>query len=163
MRTAQQTDRLGQDLRDFAEECIRTELDAGWSFRFDRARRRVGACEYRSQTISVSWYALPIASPEELRQTVLHEIAHAQAGREAGHGRAWVRAARRLGYTGGRTSALDMAAVYAPWVGICPAGHVHYRYRRPTRPTSCGVCSGAFNPRRLIRWHRREPEMPRVD
>ena len=36
---------------------------------------------------------------EEIRDTVLHEIAHAIAGPEAGHGPLWKATARRIGAT----------------------------------------------------------------
>ena len=38
-------------------------------------------------------------SEEQIRDTVLHEIAHAIAGREAGHGLLWKVTARRIGAT----------------------------------------------------------------
>ena len=38
-------------------------------------------------------------SKEQIRDTVLHEIAHAIAGREAGHGPLWKVTARRIGAT----------------------------------------------------------------
>ena len=90
------------------------------------------------------------------RQTLLHEVAHALAGARAGHGAAWKRTARSLGYTGGTTHHGETATELAPWVGVCPAGHVAYRHRRATRATSCAVCSPTFDARHLFVWTRRE-------
>ena len=36
-----------------------------------------------------------------------------------------------------------------------PAGHVHYRYRRPTRALTCGTCSRRFDPANAIEWVER--------
>ena len=44
----------------------------------------------------------------------------------------------------------------APWVGVCPAGHEHYRYRQPARPLACGRCSRRYDPAHLITWTKRE-------
>jgi hypothetical protein len=38
---------------------------------------------------------------------------------------------------------------------IHPAGHLHYRYRRPTRPLACGRCSRRFDARNAIEWVKR--------
>ncbi len=49
----------------------------------------------------------------------------------------------------------QIATEFAPWVGTCPAGHVHYRYRRPARALSCGKCSRRFDAANAIRWENR--------
>ncbi|MFD2980356.1 hypothetical protein, partial [Klebsiella pneumoniae] len=64
--------------------------------------------------------------------------------------------ARDLGYVGGTTHHGETAVELAPWVGSCPAGHVTYRHRRPTRPTSCARCSRTYDARHLFAWTRRE-------
>jgi len=86
-----------------AEALIRTHLDASWTFAFDNAKRRAGACDYTRQRITVSRYLAARYDDETNRQTLLHEVAHALAGPRAGHGAAWKRTARMLGYTGGTT------------------------------------------------------------
>ena len=93
---------------------------------------------------------------DENHQTLLHEVAHALAGPEAGHGARWKKIARGIGYTGGATHNGETATELAPWIGVCPSGHVAHRHRRPTRATSCAKCSPRFDERFLIRWTRRE-------
>lgn len=139
-----------------AEHLIATHLDASWTFAFDNAKRRAGACDYTRQRITVSRYLAARYDDETNRQTLLHEIAHALAGAQAGHGAGWKRIARSLGYTGGVTHRGETATELAPWVGVCPAGHVAYRHRRATRPTSCARCSARFDERFLFSWTRRE-------
>ena len=147
--------RLQAELGAFAESCIAELLSGGWTFAFDRARRRAGACDYTRRRLTVSVFAVRVATPPQLRQIVLHEVAHALAGPAAGHGPAWLSVARSIGYAGGRTTDFDMGEHFAPWVGTCPAGHVHYRFRAPRGPRSCGVCASGFDRRYLLTWRRR--------
>lgn len=143
-------------VRRAAEELIATHLDPSWSFAFDNAKRRAGACDYTRKRITVSRYLAARYDDETNRQTLLHEVAHALAGPRAGHGASWKRTARALGYVGGTTHDGETATELAPWVGVCPAGHVAYRHRRATRPTSCAKCSRTFDERFLFRWTRRD-------
>lgn len=66
-----------------------TEL--GWRFAFDHAKRRAGRCQYSTKTISLSkhYVALNVATnPEDVLDTILHEIAHALAPGDH-HGDMW--------------------------------------------------------------------------
>lgn len=143
-------------IRREAEALIAQHLDDGWSFAFDNAKRRAGACDYVKRRITVSRYLSARYDDDTNRQTLLHEVAHALAGAEAGHGPRWKRVAVSLGYTGGVTHRGETANELAPWVGVCPNGHVAYRHRRATRATSCARCSPRFDERFLLRWSRRE-------
>ncbi len=87
---------------------------------------------------------------------LLHEVAHALAGSRAGHGPRWKKVAAELGYEGSRLHSGAVAEELAPWVGACPAGHAHFRYRKPTRPLACGLCSKRFDKAHLIAWTKRE-------
>jgi len=144
------------DVRREAEHLIATHLDESWSFAFDNAKRRAGQCDYTRKRITVSRYLSARYDDDTNRQTLLHEVAHALAGPRAAHGPAWKRVARAIGYTGGVTHHGETATELAPWVGVCPAGHVAHRHRRPTRPMSCARCSPRFDERHLFAWRRRE-------
>lgn len=109
--------------------------DGGWRFRFDRATRRLGQCDYTRRTISLS-RAITLASNEdEVRQTLLHEVAHALVGHATGHGAAWKRMARSIGYTGERCAtnpAANRAAdAYAMTAGLQHAPVSREEYLRP--------------------------------
>lgn len=144
------------DVRRQAEALMAEHLDGSWTFAFDNAKRRAGACDYTRKRITVSRYLAARYDDETNRQTLLHEIAHALAGARAAHGPAWKRTARALGYTGGVTHHGETAVELAPWVGTCPAGHVAYRHRRASRVMSCAKCSRTFDDRYLFTWRRRE-------
>ena len=126
----------------------------GWTFGFDRAVRRAGLCDSERRRITVSRHLAERADEAEVRQVVLHEIAHALAGHRAAHGPRWRGAAERIGYTGSRLHDRPVVEDRASWVGRCPAGHEHRRFRRPTRPSSCGFCSRRFSHAAVITWRR---------
>ncbi|WOF22424.1 SprT-like domain-containing protein [Microbacterium betulae] len=140
----------------WADALIAQHLDPAWTFGFDNAKRRAGQCDYRRTRISVSRYLAARHDDESNHQTLLHEVAHALAGPAAAHGPAWKRIARELGYVGGTTHDGETAIELAPWIGTCPAGHVVYRHRRPSRPSSCVRCARTFDRRFLLAWVRRE-------
>lgn len=143
-------------VRVWADALIRMHLDPEeWSFGFDRAKRRAGLCNYTERRITVSRYLAARFEDDEIHQILLHEVAHAIAGAGAGHGAEWRRVADEIGYVGGRTHDGEIAHEMAPWVGLCPAGHEHVRFRRPSRVTSCGRCSRGFSRDHLIAWRRR--------
>lgn len=143
-------------VRRWADALIALHLDDSWTFAFDNAKRRAGLCDYTNKRISVSRYLTARYDDDTNHQTLLHEVAHALAGAGAGHGARWKTVARDIGYDGGVTHRGETANELAPWVGHCPAGHVAYRHRRPSRPTSCVKCAPRFDDRHLFRWVRRE-------
>ncbi len=143
-------------VRLWAEALITSHLDDSWSFGFDNAKRRAGLCDYTRKRISVSRYLAARYEDDEIHQVLLHEVAHALAGAGAGHGPRWKATARELGYVGGTTHHGETATELAPWIGVCPAGHVAYRHRRATRPTSCAKCAPFFDERHAFTWTRRE-------
>jgi predicted SprT family Zn-dependent metalloprotease len=69
----------------------------GWKIVFDQAKSRAGNCNYVHKRITLSAPFARINSDEEVRDTFRHEIAHALAGRDAGHGPVWKAHAIRLG------------------------------------------------------------------
>ncbi|MBX3195641.1 MAG: SprT-like domain-containing protein [Schumannella sp.] len=142
-------------VRHWADALIRLHLDESWSFGFDNARTRAGLCRYDRKRISVSRLLAARFEDDEIHQVLLHEVAHALAGPRAGHGPRWKSIARDLGYAGSRVHHNSASDELAPWIGHCPAGHPHYRYRRPTREVSCARCSRRFDLRHRITWARR--------
>lgn len=148
-------------VRVWAEALIKMHLNTGpgerpWAFGFDHAKRRAGLCNYTTRRITVSRYLAAKYDDDEVHQILLHEVAHAMAGMAAAHGPVWMRTAREIGYVGGRTHNGEIAHELAPWVGSCPAGHEHAKFRKPTRATSCGKCSRSFSHDYVIRWVKRE-------
>lgn len=148
------------EVSDMAKELLTTHLGPDeWTFGFDQARRRAGACDYAKRRITVSRHLAAGFSADDARQVLLHEIAHAVAGHKAAHGPRWKAIAVRIGYTGDRVWRGEVHTDAAPWIGTCPAGHEHYRFRRPSGTHSCGRCSRRFSSAALITWRQR-PAIP---
>ena len=144
-------------VRHWAEALIALHLDpAVWSFGFDNAKTRAGLCNYTENRITVSRYLAARYEDDEIHQILLHEVAHALAGSRAGHGPRWRAIAIELGYEGKRLHGGAIADDLAPWVGVCPNGHTHYRYRKPARALACGACSRRFDAANLISGQHRE-------
>lgn len=141
-------------VRTWASALIDLHLDSSWTFGFDNAKTRAGLCNYTDKRITVSKYLAARYEDDEIHQVLLHEVAHAIAGTRAGHGPRWKAVAADLGYEGKRLHNGETAKEFATWVGTCPSGHTHYRYRRPARPLACGVCSKRFDPANAITWVR---------
>jgi predicted SprT family Zn-dependent metalloprotease len=132
---------------------MKQHLDVSrWAFGWDNAKRRAGLCNYTESRITISKYLVMAHSVDESLQVVLHEIAHALSGKKEGHGKNWLATAKSIGYRAERFTGTEIAREVAPWRGQCPVGHEHYRYRKPTRPLSCGVCSRSFSAANLITW-----------
>ncbi|MDE0281566.1 MAG: SprT-like domain-containing protein [Gammaproteobacteria bacterium] len=72
---------------------------AEWTLGFIAARGKLGECRPLERRIGLSRHHAVTGSPEQVADTVLHEIAHALAGSGAGHGPAWKAIARRIGAT----------------------------------------------------------------
>lgn len=135
---------------------------SGWTFRFDRARRRAGLCRYDRREISLSGPLTELYDEADVREVVLHEIAHALAGARHGHDAVWRATARSLGSTGRRVVREDSPEVEGDWVGTCPAGHRVTRFRRPQRPQACARCSPVFDRRFLLSWTYRGRPVPEL-
>lgn len=147
-----------------AERLGRALLDhhglGDWSLVFDRAKRRAGICRYGLQQIGLSAPLTALHSEAEVRDTILHEIAHALAGSRHGHDAVWRATALRIGCSGQRCSSQDAPRIEGDWVGTCPAGHRVTRHRRPERPSSCLTCSPSFAVDHLITWTYRGAPAP---
>lgn len=111
-----------------------------WTFVFDNATRRMGQCRYAQRTISVSRHYAQHADEAHVRDTLLHEIAHALTP-GARHGLRWKAMAQKLGATpkacadnpfsdssGEVAKRLD-AVAGRPFMKVISAEHGHKRYR----------------------------------
>ena len=120
----------------------------GWSFGFDNAKRRFGCCNYRLKRISLSKPLTELRDESFVRNTILHEIAHALVGGRNGHNHIWRAKAIEIGCNGNRCS--SDVEIKGKWVGTCPNGHVKHRHRKPNGLISCGTCSNVYDPQYTI-------------
>jgi SprT protein len=140
------------DARQLADDLMRLHrLSSKWSFAFDRSKVRFGKCDYRKRQISLSKYLVELNDVDQVRETILHEIAHALAPRGAGHGPKWKALALSIDCNGQRCFGREVARPAPKYRGTCPScQRVIHRHRR--RMLACGRCAPAFDPKYLFIW-----------
>lgn len=132
-----------------------------WTVEYDGAVTRAGSCHFGLRRITLSARLVALYTPDQVREVVLHEVAHALAGAAAGHGPRWRRVAREIGATGRRCIDPGAPTVEGAWAGTCPAGHRSTRHRRPVRVVTCALCSPRFDLDHLVEWtHHGAPASP---
>ena len=113
-----------------------------WALRFNRRKRSLGLCYYERMRIELSLPYVLRNDEASIRDTVLHEIAHALAGKKAAHGPAWKALCVRIGATPKRCDhEADMP--HGRWRAKCGGcGREFSRHRRPARGAryACRKC-----------------------
>ncbi len=131
-----------------------------WTVVADRAKVRAGVCRFGTRQIGLSRAVTEVHTDDEVRDTILHEIAHALVGPGHGHDAVWRRKARAIGSTGDTYVPRTAARVPGAWLGTCPAGHELTRHKAPQRVVTCGRCSRRFDLRHLVRWTHHGATVP---
>jgi predicted SprT family Zn-dependent metalloprotease len=114
----------------------------GWSFAFNRSKTTMGLCRYGTCGIELSIYFVERNTAEVIQDTLLHEIAHALAGRTGGHGPLWKAICVRIGARPERLS-FECDMPEGRWQATCGGcGKRHHRHRRPKRMRGwfCSCC-----------------------
>lgn len=107
-----------------------------WTFGLNRAKRRLGVCHYDRKRIELSRHLVLLNDDEVVREVLLHEIAHALAGREAGHGEKWRQIALRIGARPERTGEAKMPL--GDWRATCETcGKLFTSIRKPRKDYRC--------------------------
>lgn len=130
--------------------------DLGYRFEFDSSKRRFGCCWYTRKKITLS---LAICKENldkietEIRNTILHEIAHAFCihvygkfeGR--GHGFNWESIAKQIGNSGERCYKKDnVTLVKSKYSLVCDTcGKVVPKHRKPKVKYACNECCNEHN------------------
>ncbi len=113
-----------------------------WSFAFNRRKRALGFCHFDTQLIELSIYFVEHNGPELLRDTLLHEIAHALVGAGHGHDLVWKRKCLEIGARPMRCCG-HAEMPRGRWQAECGScGYRYHRHRRPKRLQGwyCRVC-----------------------
>lgn len=129
---------------------------AQWTFTFDSAKKRSGVCKYKKRQISVSTLYLqdPATTEQCVRNTLLHEIAHAVVGKEHHHDAVWKAKAISIGCDGCRCGTWE-PSMPTPFELRCKSGcWSKGKYRRGTLSDKrrCGRCGAG-----LEYWHNGKP------
>jgi len=105
----------------------------GWRFVWDnRSTKRFGLCRYGRRTISLG-RKLALLNPQEIKDTLLHEIGHALCP-GSGHGREWKLMGAVLGYRPEACkSGSDVVLPPSRYEGYCKdCGIKFVRHRKPS-------------------------------
>jgi predicted SprT family Zn-dependent metalloprotease len=139
-------------------------------FVWTRAKRTLGVTKFQVarmagvtpvsvvKSIGLSTEYVDLLPREEIKDVILHEIAHALAGHEAGHGVAWRNMARKVGAKPARC-ATPSARPSAAYTGVCPKGHTFDAHRLPQRVKFCPQCPGLYK-HRMITWQKDGKALP---
>ena len=119
-------------------------IETGWSFGFDRAKRRFGVTKFKTKQITLSTSLTELNSEKEVIDTILHEIAHALVGPRHGHNRVWQYKAVSIGCSGRRCAGSDTVQAPAKYISTCPGcGKVGKGHKRTQ--SACGKCCREHN------------------
>lgn len=129
---------------------------AGWQFAFNDNARRAGVCFYPSGVmrgrIELSVHFVERNGDDVVRDTVLHEIAHALVGKEHGHGPVWKAKCVEIGAKPERCYGSGVNMPRGRWRTECPGCHKSFsRHRKPHQLAgwwckSCGPSKGVLPP-----------------
>jgi predicted SprT family Zn-dependent metalloprotease len=123
-----------------AEELLAEHRLGGWSFDFDHAVRRAGSCHYGRRRITLSLQFARQVSEAEIRETLLHEIAHALVGPEHHHDAVWRARAKEIGASGERCH--DRRFSPPRYIVQCRNGCWSATAERRRRNIVCRRCQG---------------------
>lgn len=131
-------------------------VNQGWFFEWHNKKASAGTCSYYKKAIQLSKPITELADEADVKDTILHEIAHALTPRH-GHDWVWRKKALEIGCNGHRCfggkvkeSTSIAANLLAKYKGVCPNGHVTFRNRMPKKKCSCAQCCNRFDERYLF-------------
>ena len=153
--------------RDWLDETLtQYGLEAsGWQGRFDEAKRRFGICKMHHKTISLSRPLVMLNSEAEVRDTILHEVAHALAwerhGENCHHDERWRTICTEVGARPVVTYDDEVVQPGLPWI-LCheeseevfasyarkPSGDPSELWIRGRKEETLGKLTYAPNPKR---------------
>ena len=139
-----------QQVEEYAAKLLERHLNAGapatwWRFRFETATSRAGICRYTTRTIALSVSYVLRAPWNDIRDTLLHELAHAIVGPGHAHDAVWQAAARRIGCTAARCSTVTHSL--KRWVGECSRCRERwFRQRLTARVRQRSICPRCRSP-----------------
>ena len=137
-----------------ARQLMRKHGIGYWEFAWINAKRIGGQCSHHKQEIRLSKPLTTLRTEDNVRNTILHEIAHALVGTRHGHDHVWKTKAIEIGCTGDRCYS-DKVDIDSKYVGKCPTCEYEFKRHRlgNGRTYSCNKCDPKkHNPNNLIIW-----------
>lgn len=112
-----------------------------WKFSYSKRIKNVlGLCNYSKKEIILNQVFSRNASPDEVIDIILHEIAHALAGYKNQHNHIWKNIFQKIGGTG--NVLYSFKTNYVPWNYTAVCCDVTFgRYIKPKKDLYCSHCS----------------------
>ncbi len=125
-----------------------------WKFEFNNSKRSFGTFNYTDKNINISRHIAVLNDEIRVKDTILHEIAHALCPKQ-GHNNIWKRKAREIGACGIRCYSTDEtdikqnSSVKVPlgkYTLICPNCKREFQFnRRLKNKKACHTCCKTLN------------------
>lgn len=127
--------------KNLAIELLNEHESNDWKFRFNSRKSANGVCSHTKKTIYLSTVLTEVRDESNVKNTILHEIAHAIAGQGHGHNDYWRNIALSIGCNAERCSN-DSVLIKARYTAECGGcGHIHIAHRKLKRTSWC-KCRG---------------------
>ena len=135
-----------------------------WVFKFDKASRRFGVCKRTKHIICLSKKLVLLNNEQEVKDVLLHEIAHALVRVKHHHDKVWKRKAIEIGcrpipYYGKEVILPPRLPKFEKgWVAACPkCGKEFTNYRKHMTKFACWACfekynNGKYSEEFLLNW-----------
>jgi predicted SprT family Zn-dependent metalloprotease len=129
----------------------------GYRFELDKAKRRLGLCNYNEKKIYLSRIHIECTNLEEMKDTLKHEVAHAYSyhyngNAGAGHNHFFYDACKIVGARTKRCASAtgDEKEITPKYLGICKVHNVVGRYYKFVGRRSCSLCHPKYDERFLL-------------
>lgn len=132
-----------------------------WTFEFDNAKQRFGCCKLHKRIISLSRELVTLNNESQVKDTILHEIAHGVANENYGyriepHGKEWKFIAKNLGCN--PSSCYDDSVIQPKkkYIAYCPKCGLEIKRNRQ-RDIACSICckkyhKGIYSSKYKLKW-----------
>lgn len=141
-------------IREIALKLMKSHNLNDWTFKWGDFVDTMAKCNYKYKYIILS---RPMTKHESnfdrVKNTILHEIAHAidynERGIKSNHDERWQEIAKSIGCNAnkyGDPSGIDKEKFYK-WIGTCPNCNKKYFFNiKPKTDRSCAKCDTKYNP-----------------
>jgi len=127
-----------------ANSLIKAHNLIDWSFEFDNAVRRFGCCHYNTKTITLSKPLTKLNPASEVKDVILHEIAHALCKRTDYHNHAWQAMAKSIGCNPTRCYSNNVIKPKPKYITTCKTCGKQGIANRNNK-SACGACCRKYN------------------
>jgi len=127
-----------------ADELLKHHNLNDWYFKFDTTKRRFWCCNYKKKFISISHHLAKINDEKIVKDTILHEIAHALAWHSSGHWKEWRKIAIEIWCNWKRCYWNEVIQAKMKYTAKCNNCKKSFQVQRK-RKSACKECCVNFN------------------